>query len=97
MADATKKLTESIGADLHAADPIMSKRTDLFGQLDVFPPNADPKQWPLLSFLFVSEKSDGLNPKGIKLYVKAKYVSQAFERPHFIQDYMLFGHLDLDE
>lgn len=96
MARATEKPKESIAAKLHSSDPILTKRTDLYGLVEVFPPNAPTEQWPLLSFYLKSEHGIDNHPKGLSLYVKAKYVGQAFERPHFIQDHMLFGHLDLD-
>jgi hypothetical protein len=95
MAAATNKPKESIAAKLHSSDPILTKQTDLFGEIKVYPPNAPVDQWPLLSFHFKSEH--GIDtPKGLNLYIKAKYVSTAFERPHFIADHMLFGHPDLD-
>lgn len=96
MSDATTKTQETIAAALHDIEPIMSKRTDLYGRVDVFAPNADPRQWPLLSFLLVSEHGIDGNPKGLYEYIKAKYVHAVFERPHFINDYMRFGHPDKD-
>lgn len=92
MADATTKPTESIAAKLHSSDPILTKRTDLYGEINVYPPNAPADQWPLLSFLLKSEHGIDNHPKGLRLYVKAKYLTRAYERPHFIQDYMLYGH-----
>jgi hypothetical protein len=83
---------------LHSIDPIMSKKTDLFGRVDVFPPSDDPAQWGILSFLVISEHGvDGEDSRGLKEYIKAKYIHQVFERPHFINDYMRFGHEDRKE
>lgn len=96
MANATSKPVESIRAELHAADPILSKRTDLYGRVDVYPPNAPTSQWSILSFLITSEHGLDNHPKGLHEYIKAKYIYEAFERPHFINDYMKFGHQDKD-
>ena len=94
MSDATLT-TDTIKA-LHSGDPILSKDTHIYGRVDIFPPNADPTQWPLLSFLVVSEHGkDGEDSKGLHVYIKAKYVHAVYERPHFINDYMKFGHEDL--
>lgn len=91
MPDATKKAKEVTA--LHAIEPILSKKTDLFGKVDVFPPNAEPSQWSILSFLLVSDHSPDDGP-GLKLHIKAKYIWECFERPHFIADHHKFGHAD---
>jgi hypothetical protein len=96
MSDATLRTLDASIEALHSDDPIMSKKTDLFGEVLVYPPAADPKQWPLLSFLFVFTHGIEQGPAE-RHYIKAKYVHRAFERPHFINDYMRFGHHDIDE
>jgi len=96
MADATK--TPETKVVLHSEDPILSRSTHIFGQVEVFPPNADPKEWPNLSFLFMSKHGrEGADSMGLCEYIKAKYVHKVYERPHFINNYMRFGEPDIEE
>lgn len=96
MSDATK--TQETMVVLHSDDAILSRTTHIFGEVEVFPPNADPIEWPNLSFLLMSKHgNEGADSMGLCEYIKAKYIHRAFERPHFISSHMRFGEPDIEE
>ena len=96
MADATK--TPETTKALHSEDPILSKKSHIFGMVEIFPPNADPSKWSERSFLVMSKHgNEGAGSMGLCEYIKAKYVHQVYERPYFISNYMKFGYPDLPE
>ena len=96
MADATK--TPETTKALHSEDPILSKKSHVFGMVEIFPPNADPEKWPNRSFLVMSKHGNtGAGSMGLCEYIKAKYVHEVFERPYFISEYMKYGTPDLIE
>lgn len=88
---------EDIGdnAQAHAAEPIMERQSDVHGTVRVYPPSAEPKEWANHSWLLTTEKNaaDG-SLRGISERIKAKFVQECFDRPHFIHDYHRFGNPD---
>lgn len=68
----------------HAADPIMERKTDMYGLVKVYPPAGDPSTWSEKSWKLVTEKApDG---KPLKEQLKASSVFDCFHRPYFIED-----------
>ena len=69
MADATK--TPETTKALHSEDPILSKKSHVFGMVEIFPPNADPEKWPNRSFLVMSKHGNtGAGSMGLCEYIK---------------------------
>ena len=80
---------------LHAADPILEKKSDLFGWVKIYPPVAPSSEWKDHSWLLTTEYDTTKNPPGLSVRIKAKYVGEVFERPHFIYVHHKFGEPDL--
>jgi len=97
MSDATKMTEETTLEALHSKDPILSKRSDLYGMVEIFPPNAPTDEWSNLSFLVITAKGTKNRPEAIRATIKAKYVSEVFARPYFLSTYHLFGTDDKPE
>lgn len=84
MPESTLQGTDSDRDRLHASEPIMSRRSDVHGEIKVFPPSADPSEWPDRSWLITTSRTDIMVP------IKSSAVTECFERPHFIGEQHLF-------
>jgi len=81
-------------APLHASDPIMERRSDMHGWVRVFPPAADISEWPTLSWRLTTDKT--FDSAGIDVSLKAEYIWDCYERPHFVDEKHKFLDLSLD-
>ena len=97
MSDATKMTEETVTEVLHSEDAILSKKSDLYGMVEIFPPNAPTEEWPELSFLLLTEKGPKDRPAPVRATIKAKYISEVFARPHFLSPHHMFGTDDKAE
>jgi len=93
--DTLQELGDNV--QLHDAEPIMERKSDLFGMVRVYPPSADPKEWADHSWLLTTEHDEEKNPPGLSVRLKAKYVKECFERPYFINDFHRFGTDDHEQ
>jgi len=71
---------------LHAKEPILERRCDMYGQIKVFPPAVDPADWANHSWLITSETDNKGNPPGIREHIKASVVWECWQRIYFIGD-----------
>lgn len=70
----------------HASEPILERKSDSYGLIRVYPPAAAPSEWDKYSWLLTTEYDTSKNPPGISVRLKAQYVTECYERPHFILD-----------
>lgn len=78
---------------IHATEPILERTSDLYGLVCVYPPTSDPHMWASLSWLLTTS-TDPDDGRGLNVLLKSKYVTECFERPHFINTYHQFGQPD---
>lgn len=76
----------------HSDDPILERKSDLYGEVKVFPPNVPSSEWPTESFLLTTTKNCD-NHAGLYVVLQAAHVWEAYQRPYLIRDEWLF---DLD-
>jgi hypothetical protein len=77
---------------LHALEPIMERKTHIFGWVKVYPPNADPSEWSSLSWKLTTEHGSDKTTSGLCEILRADTIFRAWDRPHFITDFMRFGY-----
>jgi len=79
---------QDLGASvrLHAKEPILERRCDMYGQIKVYPPAVDPSEWTTHSWLITSETDPKGNPPGIREELKAEAVWECWNRVYFISD-----------
>jgi hypothetical protein len=65
-------------------EPFHSRRTDLFGQVDLHAPKASPQFWDILPWELRTELDGTGNPPGLRFLIKPESVMEAFRRPHLI-------------
>lgn len=70
-------------------EPIMSRFSDVFGLIEMYPPRGEASNWASLPWVIRTEKG-GPDGHGIKLRVKAEYVMQAYNRPSFVTKEMQY-------
>lgn len=87
---------QDLGEDIriHATDAILERKSDLFGMVKIYPPVADPKEWAEHSWLLTTDTDAEGNKPGLNVRIKAKYVSEVLERPHFLNTWHKFGEAD---
>lgn len=94
--DTLQDLGENIR--VHANEPILERESDIHGLVRIYPPSAEPNEWADHSWLLTTEKdaTDG-SLAGVSERIKAKYVRDVFERPHFLRECHRFGQPDCVE
>jgi hypothetical protein len=94
--DTLQDLGENI--EVHAADFILERRSDMHGYVRVYPPAAEPSEWANHSWLITTTRNaeDG-SDRGLSERIKAKYVQVCYDRPHFIRGCHKFGQPDCPE
>lgn len=80
----------SDNARRHASEPILERKSDLFGYIRVYPPATEPTTWASHSWLLTTEFDGTKNPPGMSVKLKAECVMECYERPHFVFDYHKF-------
>lgn len=94
MPEANISDVDSTVQSLHAKEPIMERKTHIFGMVKVYPPNADPSEWADHSWKLTTTNGLDKNTSGLCEYLRASKVWAGFERPHFITDSMRFGYVE---
>jgi hypothetical protein len=68
----------------HSLDPILERKTDMYGSIRVYPPSGDPTGWADKSWKLMTDKTqDG---RGLEVELRASSVYECFLRPHFIRE-----------
>lgn len=80
----------SDNARRHASEPILERKSDIFGYIRVYPPATEPSTWGTQSWLLTTEYDEGKNPPGMAVKLKAEAVMECYERPHFVFDHHKF-------
>jgi hypothetical protein len=76
-------------AGLSRQEPILTKKTELFGKVDLYTPDAMPSEWSSGCWYLVTEKSPE-DQTPMVWALKSDHAYEAYERPHFISDHQLF-------
>jgi len=90
MPEATLSDMEAGIRELHTNDPILTKKSHIYGEVKVYPPNADPSEWAMMSWLLTTEHDEHKEQPGLRKFLRADAVSRCFDRPHFIGKEHLF-------
>ena len=72
-----------------STDPILERKTDMCGIIAVYPPDAEPHLWGSLPWKLTTERMGQDGP--LTVHLAAKYVSESFERPWFINAKHMFS------
>jgi len=90
MPEVTISDVESVIRKLHATEPILVKSSHIYGEVKVYPPDADPSEWAVMSWLLTTEHDQHKEQPGLRKFLRADAVHACFERPHFIGKEDLF-------
>jgi hypothetical protein len=85
------KLPSALVSQLTEREPILSKKSDIFGKVDLYEPDTPPDMWGSEPWYLLTETSDDGNPLQYKL--KPDFAFSAYDRPYFITDAYLFTSL----